>query len=1303
MKNRASIFLGAWIALAFPGAAETAAREELGHANVQLLPAGTLPDDPAVQAIGQLPDGRMLFGASSGVFVADGRTVETIPFAQTQRAVGQVRGTPTGDILIAATSLMGVARSDARGSWGLELLREPDENRTAWREPYRLFFAEEDLVAVNANSAGWRRQGEWHTWPTIGPDKGQYVRLDATRLLRFSAEGVVERWTKPAWLPDRTLSEPLRSEVVLAESGANGELRLILGDGRFLSVDADGRVRALPVAVDPGGARVAMASALPGGGYATLMSGGLIRIFNADLTEVAQVHPGSGLPFGAVQALFVDRAGDVWASVGGQPVRIELPRHVTRFDRFNGLDTPAVFAIVRHEGALHVGTNGGIYRLEPGRSPSEPARFQLLRGPRNHAAVLLQHAGQLFAGTSDGIHVLEGDAFTPIASTPGQVLSLTPSPRDADVIYFGATGGAGRLRRSAAGWELLDVSRNGSGMLGIFEQGPDEWWIAFPQNVSRFYRASAKQLAPPADPATLDFSVLAKPLLTLFDQQVVFDTQPELGAWLARDWQPRLRRWGASPLIVSARGLKHLSAGSMLLDPATQADLDQDRRLRVFAPIDAERAWIALGPAPEAARSGLGWQLREIRRGEAEPVRILPAAAAQVGEVHALLAETGAAGAVLWVGGEAGLLRVDLNDVPAPAVPAAPIVRATGELADGAFAQPLPHDASLGFDFAAPDFASAGQMAYRSRLVREGRGEWPPYSLLSTREFGRLPAGAYRFEVQARNGDGASGPVRALEFTIARPWWFSWWSVFGAVAAAGGLLAGGVRWAVRRGRARERRLEQLVAARTATLHASQQQLYAAKTQAEVANRAKSTFLAAMSHELRTPLNAILGFAQIVRREEGLSAKGRRQLETIGRNGQHLLEMINEVLDLSKIEAGKMVLRPRPCSLRRLAAGLAETFEPRASEKGLTFRLEFGAGVPQCVMADEAKLRQVLINLLANAVKFTRTGEVVLAFAHAAGRSRFEVRDTGVGIPPGELAAVFDPFHQLRPLVGADSLDAMGAGLGLPISQRIVELMGGRIEVESEPGRGSVFRFELALEPAPASATAATPSQITGYEGPRRRVLVVDDVATNRAVLNDLLTLLGFVVEEAGTGERALAAFAANPFDLVLLDLHLPDLDGAEVARRLRLEPNRPRVIVVSASVFGIVPDRSDAAGGDAFVPKPVDEATLLAAIADQLGLRWTTAPLPPGAGSESPFARPRDHAALLDLVLPPTAELERWLDLARRADLRTLRELVEASAEGPDAAFRQEIAALARRFRTGAIREILAQALARKTIKSSAP
>jgi signal transduction histidine kinase/ActR/RegA family two-component response regulator len=1303
MKHWASILLSAGLTVAVSGGAEAAARDELGHANVQLLPAGTLPDDPAVQAIGQLPDGRMLFGASSGVFVADGRTVETIPFAQTQRSVGQVRGTSTGDILIAATSLMAIARSDARGSWRLELLREPDENRTAWREPYSLFFAGGDPVAVNARSAGWRRQDEWQTWPTIGAEETGYVRLDAARLLRFSAEGAVERWTKPDWIPDRTLSEPLRSDVTLAESGPHGELRLILGDGRFLRVDADGRVRARPVAPDPGGARVTMASPLPGGGYATLTSEGLIRILDANLTEVARVHPGSGLPFGTVQALFVDRIGDVWASVGGQPVRIELPRHVTRFDRFNGLDTPAVFAIVRHEGALYVGTNGGIYRLEPARSATEPARFQLLGGPRNHTPVLLQHAGWLFAGTSDGIHVLEGDTFVPIASTPGQVLSLTPSPRDPDLIYFGAMGGSGRLRRSATGWELRDVSHSGSGMLGLFEQGPDEWWIVFPQNVSRFSRASAAQVAPPTDLAAVDFSVLAKPFLTLFGQQVVFDAQPKLDAWLAGAWQPRLHRWGDDPLIASARGLKQLITRATLLDPATQAELDQRRRLRVFAAQDAERAWIALGPAPEAARSGLGWQLREIQHGGTAPLRILPAAAAQVGDVHALLAESGADGPVLWVGGEAGLLRVSLNGMPALAVPDAPVVRATGDLVGASFERPLSHDVSVGFSFASPDFAGAGQTAFRSRLVHQGSGEWSPYGLLSTREFGRLPAGAYRFEVQARNGDGASGPVRALEFTIGRPWWFSWWGIAGAVVAAGGLLAGGVRLAVRRGRARERRLEQLVAARTATLHASQQQLYAAKTQAEVANRAKSTFLAAMSHELRTPLNAILGFAQIVRREEGLSAKGRRQLETIGRNGQHLLEMINEVLDLSKIEANKMVLRPRPCSLRRLAAGLAETFEPRASEKGLTFRLEFGAGVPQGVMADEAKLRQVLINLLANAVKFTRTGEVVLALAHVGGRSRFEVRDTGVGIPPAELAAVFEPFHQLRPQPGADSPDSMGAGLGLPISQKIVELMGGRIEVESEVGRGSVFRFELALEPAAASTAAPASSRIAGYEGARRRVLVVDDVATNRAVLNDLLTPLGFVVEEAGTGERALAAFAANPFDLVLLDLHLPDVDGAEVARRLREQPHRPRVIVVSASVFGIDPDRHNLAGGDAFVPKPVDEATLLAAVAGQLGLRWTTVPLPPAEGSESPFARPRGHAALLELVLPSTGELERWLDLARRADLGTLRELLEVGGDGPDAAFRREIATLARRFRTGAIREILTQALARKTVQSPAP
>ena len=378
--------------------------------------------------------------------------------------------------------------------------------------------------------------------------------------------------------------------------------------------------------------------------------------------------------------------------------------------------------------------------------------------------------------------------------------------------------------------------------------------------------------------------------------------------------------------------------------------------------------------------------------------------------------------------------------------------------------------------------------------------------------------------------------------------------------------------------------------------------------AEAANRAKSAFLANMSHEIRTPMNAILGFAQIMLNNSVLEPQDRESLEIIQRSGRHLLTLINDILEMSKIEAGRIDFTPKTFDIHALLDDAYAMLKAPAAAKGLHWELTLATNIPRYIVTDEGKLRQIVINLAGNAIKFTDAGGVVLRaglVATAGTRLVIEVEDTGPGIAPEELGRVFEVFHQT-----AAGLAKGGSGLGLAISGRHAQVMGGEITVSSVLDRGSVFRVEIPI----ALGTAA---DVRPSRGERRvlglrsgqgevRVLIVDDKADNRLFLRRLLEPLGFSVREAGNGVEALEAWQAWQPRLILMDIVMPLMDGHEATRRIKAAPGGEAVtiVVLSASVFDEDRDAVMTTGADDFVRKPVTGEALLRIIGCHLGVAY---------------------------------------------------------------------------------------------------
>jgi signal transduction histidine kinase/CheY-like chemotaxis protein/streptogramin lyase len=850
----------------------------------------------------------------------------------------------------------------------------------------------------------------------------------------------------------------------------------------------------------------------------------------------------SGLRHTGVIAVLEDREDSIWLGYSGHGLARWLGRDQWQgFAEDEGLADPTIWRIVRDaQGDLWVGTSHGLFQ-----GTREGGRWRFRRsdavGELTVYGLAAEADGSLWVGTFQSqLHGL---------------LQYYPQTRR-KVIYPPS--------QPFPQFAIGEIHRDAEGTI----------WVATPRGVMRLVPGGAE----------------LEPVPLPLDGASVFDIRTSAnGLFVGGKKGLYIQQGGVRRLLTKADGLKDNWVQSVVIGPdgalwidyfasegITRIDLKEGEvQLHHFTVDDGlpsnvvysqffdsrHRHWLATDSGV-AVFEGKRWTHYDTSDGLIWDDL----------NAHAYLAEDDG---TVWFGTSAGLARFHPAEQPRVILPATlitSVLRNDQATLDTDFDSSIQ---SLGLRFTMLSYRR-NNPTFRYRIGTENN----PWIQTQAREvrFAELPAGSYRFEVQGEVEPGVWGRRALLEFRIRAPWFLSWPCQVSLVFLLAGMIW--LWWRQREARERKVRAELEVAVEERT-----RDLNAARARAEQASRVKSEFVANISHEMRTPLNAVMGFThlalQVTEKPEVSD-----YLKNVHLSAKGLLGLINDILDFSKLESGRVKIDPVAFAFRPFVAEVASILGREASRKRLEMKSIVEDSVPEWVCADPDRLRQVLVNLLGNAIKFTSRGGVTVQVAHSENQLKFAVSDTGIGIHPDKQAAIFEAFQQVD---NSTSRRYGGTGLGLTISKRLVESMGGQIMLESEPGKGSTFWFTIAAPAASPPPVVAKPTA----EIPARpmRILVVEDNRVNQHLILALLRKRGHTTAVAGNGVEALAAIERESFDLALMDIQMPEMDGLEAVRRIRQAEamTGQHLPVVAMTARAMAGDREAilAAGMDDYLEKPV--------------------------------------------------------------------------------------------------------------------
>jgi signal transduction histidine kinase/ligand-binding sensor domain-containing protein/CheY-like chemotaxis protein len=901
-----------------------------------------------------------------------------------------------------------------------------------------------------------------------------------------------------------------------------------------------------------------------------------------------------GLASDTVTTVLQDREGSIWIGLWGAGLaRWPGNREWTNWTTADGLSNNIVWAVRRDtSGALWTGTDRGLVRLQSVLGPRTWLKKDGLGGDKVKA-LAIGPDGAVWAGC-----------------LPGGVSRIDPV--------------TGRVRTFGNAAGLIDDR-----VIAMYIDGENRLWVSTGEGLFRSTSLGPnlrfeRQVPPGTRESTMFFRFLGDRQGRMWVGSASGLFRWEAGKWTAFSTADGLKSNGVTHITeaddgsiwIAYRepvGLSRMtfSGGRIEIRHFSKKDgLPSDYAL--FLGQDSRRqTWVGTDYGV-AVRAGNQWIVYTHEDG-----LVWDDCAA-----NAFFAEPDGA---VWIGSLKGLSRFQAHGMPLPPPPPPPVITLAkfgNRIADPAVPSEVSfRDHDFLVAFSGLTFLSEKNVRFRYRLAGLDDG-WIETALREVR-YSSLPAGSYTFEVEARNARGPWSPSPAtISFRVVPPWWQTWWA---QCLEAGALLglAGFIVWARIRKMFRDReRLEIAVFERTSELElqknvveCQKREIEALFRQAEEVSRLKSEFLANMSHEIRTPMNGVIGMTQLAL-DTPLSELQRDYITTVQSSAESLLVVINDILDFSKIEAGKMDLAHEPFSLRQSVSDTLSVFAWKAQEKGLKLTQEISPEAPVALVGDSDRLRQVLLNLISNAMKFTDRGEISLTVSPAPSASQrasevalcFSVRDTGIGIPPDKRAFIFEAFAQAD---GSSRRRQGGTGLGLAICTKLVQLMNGRIWVESSEGVGSTFSFTAtftAAEPPAAAGTILPPGETRPERMPRApqplHILLAEDNIVNQKVAQLMIEKMGHSVVVVANGCRALEAVAKQHFDLILMDLQMPQMDGFEATARIRETEGRiaasgqakPHIPIVALTAHAMSGDRDEClhAGMDDYISKPIALPALIA-------------------------------------------------------------------------------------------------------------